>query len=99
LQEPRDFSFSQYKQRKSSHYHYIPPPKVQFKQEQDSTFSEISSMHVLICLTAELFCTVDVLTHFVLFLSRSVSTSVISDTVLFSIEFYSTPCGIVQLKS
>lgn len=25
MQEPRDFSFSQYKQRKSSHYHYIPP--------------------------------------------------------------------------
>ena len=38
MQEPRDFSFSQYKQRKSSHYHYIPLPKCSSNKSKTRLF-------------------------------------------------------------
>ena len=38
MQEPRDFSFSQYKQHKSSHYHYIPPPKCSSNKSKTRLF-------------------------------------------------------------
>ncbi len=90
MQKPRDFSFSQYKQLKSSHYHYTPPPQssVQTRARLDFFWNFFNACFDLFDCGVVLYkwC----LTHFVLLLSHSVSIWVISNTVLFSNEFYST---------